>query len=110
VHVTGSKQPASSQELYDTMEVPTNAEPDRLQVAVARPGITAKPIAQPVTPPFPPAEKYLGNAQPRVRQPRINISSAAGNAMTRSDPGQQVDGAPLSQAWTTERVPRDNAD
>ena len=35
-YVTGSKQPASFQELYDTMEVPTNAEPDRLQIAVAQ--------------------------------------------------------------------------
>ena len=35
-YVTGSKQPASFQELYDTMEVPTNAEPDRLQMAVAQ--------------------------------------------------------------------------
>ena len=35
-YVTGSKQPASFQELYDAMEVPTNAEPDRLQIAVAQ--------------------------------------------------------------------------
>ena len=31
-YATGSKQPASFQELYDTMEVPTNAEPDRLPI------------------------------------------------------------------------------
>jgi hypothetical protein len=35
-YVTGSKQPASFQQLFDTMEVPTNAEPDRLQIAVAQ--------------------------------------------------------------------------
>ncbi len=35
-YVTGSKQPASFQELYDTMEVPTNAEPNRLQIVVAQ--------------------------------------------------------------------------
>ena len=35
-YVTGSKQLASFQELYGTMEVPTNAEPDRLQMAVLR--------------------------------------------------------------------------
>ena len=31
-YVTGSKRPASFQKLYDTMEVPTNAEPDRLPI------------------------------------------------------------------------------
>src|SRR5215813_5691464 len=35
-YVTGTKQPASFQQLFDTMEVPTNAEPDRLQIAVAQ--------------------------------------------------------------------------
>ena len=35
-YVTGTKQPASFQQLFDTMEVSTNAEPDRLQIAVAQ--------------------------------------------------------------------------
>ena len=35
-YVTGSKRPASFQKLYDTMEVPTNAKPRRLQIAVAQ--------------------------------------------------------------------------
>src|SRR5262249_17622351 len=35
-YVTGTKQPASFQQLFDTMEVPTNAEPDRLQITVAQ--------------------------------------------------------------------------
>ena len=35
-YVTGSKQPASFQQLFDTMEVPDHAEPDRLQIAVAQ--------------------------------------------------------------------------
>ena len=30
-YVTGTKQPASFQQLFDTMEVSTNAEPDRLR-------------------------------------------------------------------------------
>ena len=35
-YVTGSDQPASFQQLLDTMEAPTNAMPDRLQIAVAQ--------------------------------------------------------------------------
>ena len=35
-YVTGSKQPASFKKLFDTMEVPADAEPDRLQIAVAQ--------------------------------------------------------------------------
>src|SRR6476620_4701076 len=35
-YVTGSKQPASFKKLCDTMEVPADAEPDRLQIAVAQ--------------------------------------------------------------------------
>ena len=30
-YVAGTKQPASFQQLFDTMEVPTDAVPDRLQ-------------------------------------------------------------------------------
>jgi hypothetical protein len=35
-YVSGSKQPASFQQLFDTMEVPADAMPDRLQIAVAK--------------------------------------------------------------------------
>lgn len=35
-YVTGSKQPASFKKLFETMEVPADAEPDRLQIAVAQ--------------------------------------------------------------------------
>jgi len=35
-YVAGSQHPPSFQQLFDTMEVPTNAEPDRLQIAVAQ--------------------------------------------------------------------------
>jgi hypothetical protein len=35
-YVTGSEQPASFQQLFDTMEVPPDAMPDRLQIAVAQ--------------------------------------------------------------------------
>ena len=35
-YVTGSRQPASFQQLFDAMEVPDHAEPDRLQIAVAQ--------------------------------------------------------------------------
>ena len=35
-YVSGSKQPASFKKLFDTMEVPADAEPDRLQIAVAQ--------------------------------------------------------------------------
>jgi hypothetical protein len=35
-YVAGTKQPASFQQLFDTMEVPTAAEPDRLQIAVSQ--------------------------------------------------------------------------
>ena len=35
-YVTGTKQPASFQQFFDTMEVSTNAWPDRLQIAVAQ--------------------------------------------------------------------------
>ena len=35
-YVTETKQPASFKQLFDTMEVPTNAEPDRLQIAIAQ--------------------------------------------------------------------------
>ena len=35
-YVAGSKQPASFKKLFDTMEVPTDAVPDRLQIAVAQ--------------------------------------------------------------------------
>ena len=35
-YVTGSKQPASFLQLFEAMGVPTDAEPDRLQIAVAQ--------------------------------------------------------------------------
>jgi len=35
-YVAGSQHPASFQQLFDTMEVPTDAVPDRLQIAVAQ--------------------------------------------------------------------------
>ena len=35
-YVTGSQHPAFFQQLFDTMEVPTDAIPDRLQIAVAQ--------------------------------------------------------------------------
>jgi hypothetical protein len=35
-YVTGSEQPGSFPQLFDTMEVPTDAAPDRLQIAVAQ--------------------------------------------------------------------------
>jgi hypothetical protein len=35
-YVSGSTQPASFQQLFDTMEVPADATPDRLQIAVAQ--------------------------------------------------------------------------
>src|SRR5262245_46852941 len=35
-YVTGSKQPASFQQLFDALEVPANATLDRLQIAVAQ--------------------------------------------------------------------------
>jgi hypothetical protein len=35
-YVAGTKHPASFQQLFDTMEVPTDAVPDRLQIAVAQ--------------------------------------------------------------------------
>jgi hypothetical protein len=35
-YVSGSTQPASFQRLFDTMEVPADATPDRLQIAVAQ--------------------------------------------------------------------------
>jgi hypothetical protein len=35
-YVAGSQHPASFQQLFDTMEVPTDAVPDRLQIAIAQ--------------------------------------------------------------------------
>jgi hypothetical protein len=35
-YVAGSQHPASFEQLFDTMEVPTDAVPDRLQIAVAQ--------------------------------------------------------------------------
>jgi len=35
-YVAGSQHPASFQQLFDTMEVPTDAVPERLQIAVAQ--------------------------------------------------------------------------